>query len=99
MRGFFLLITYTRPRRRTTRQFLSRTLAERRLLRTLMTRVLYPWKLEGALGSWMGVRCQAEERDPRGWVQGAQGGMPFRHGCAPTSPLAFPAQHREFPHA
>jgi hypothetical protein len=36
IRGFFLLITYTRPRRRTTRQFLSRTLAERRLLRTLM---------------------------------------------------------------
>jgi hypothetical protein len=36
MRGFFLLMTYTRPRRRTTRQFLSRTLADFRLLRTLM---------------------------------------------------------------
>ena len=33
MRGFFLFITYTRPRRRTTRQFLSRVLADFKELR------------------------------------------------------------------
>lgn len=37
IRGFFLLMMYTRPRRRTTRQFLSRTFAALRLLRMRMT--------------------------------------------------------------
>jgi hypothetical protein len=54
--GFFLLMTYTRPRRRTTRQFLSRALAVRRLLRTLMTR-----GVPGDCGKeppWIGTRSR-----------------------------------------